>query len=120
MRRCEADDAVHQVASGDLVFCQSKNGTSSHELGRALGVTQKTKWFMFHRIREAMKTDDGAAFKGAVEADETFVGGKVRTNYFSKSGFRKLQHGPATGKTQDADKRELPEGWFEGGHSDRA
>jgi transposase-like protein len=81
------------------LLANTKNGTSSHELGRALGVTQKTAWFMFHRIREAMKTDDGAAFSGEVEADETFVGGKVRTNYFSKSGFRKLKHGPATGKT---------------------
>lgn len=81
------------------LLANTKNGTSSHELGRALGVTQKTAWFMFHRIREAMKTDDGAAFAGEVEADETFVGGKVRTNYFSKSGFRKLAHGPATGKT---------------------
>lgn len=80
-------------------LANTKNGTSSHELGRALGVTQKTAWFMFHRIREAMKNDDGAAFKGEVEADETFVGGKTRTNYFSKSGFRKLAHGPATGKT---------------------
>lgn len=35
-----------------------KNGISSHELGRALGVTQKTAWFMLHRIRTAMETDD--------------------------------------------------------------
>ncbi len=81
------------------LLANTKNGTSSWELHRALGVTQKTAWFMFHRIREAMKTDDGAAFTGEVEADETFVGGKTRTNYFSKSGFRKLKHGPATGKT---------------------
>jgi transposase-like protein len=80
-------------------LANTKNGTSSHELGRALGVTQKTAWFMFHRIREAMKTDDGAAFKGEVEADETFVGGKTRTGHITKSGFRKLEHGPATGKT---------------------
>ena len=81
------------------LLANTKNGTSSHELGRALGVTQKTAWFMFHRIREAMKDGEGAAFSGEVEADETFIGGKVRTNYFSKSGFRKLAHGPATGKT---------------------
>jgi len=81
------------------LLANTKNGTSSHELGRALGVTQKTAWFMFHRIREAMKDGEGAAFSGEVEADETFVGGKQRTNYFSKSGFRKLEHGPATGKT---------------------
>jgi transposase-like protein len=80
-------------------LANTKNGTSSWELHRALGVTQKTAWFMFHRIREAMKDGEGAAFSGVVEADETFVGGKTRTNYFSKSGFRKLAHGPATGKT---------------------
>lgn len=40
------------------VWCiaNAKNGISSHELGRALGVTQKTAWFMLHRIREAMRT----------------------------------------------------------------
>lgn len=81
------------------LLANTKNGTSSHELGRALGVTQKTAWFMLHRIREAMKDDSNTAFAGEVEADETFVGGKRRTNYISKSGFRKLEHGPATGKT---------------------
>lgn len=40
---------------------------------------------MFHRIREAMKIDDGAAFKGDVEADETCVGRKLRTNYFPRA-----------------------------------
>src|SRR5579884_2313757 len=81
------------------LLANTKNGTSSHELGRALGVTQKTAWFMFHRIREAMKDGAGAAFSGEVEADETFVGGKVHTGHITKSGFRKLAHGPATGKT---------------------
>lgn len=40
------------------VWCiaNAKNGISSHELGRALGITQKTAWFMLHRVREAMKT----------------------------------------------------------------
>src|SRR5579864_8527288 len=59
------------------LLTNTKNGTSSWELSRALGVTQKTAWFMFHRIREAMKEGEGAAFKGEVEADETFVGGKT-------------------------------------------
>lgn len=80
------------------LLANTKNGTSSHELGRALGITQKSAWFVFHRIREAMKTE-GGIFSGEVEADETFVGGKVRTHWRSRSGFRKLQHGPAQGKT---------------------
>ncbi|MBC5829868.1 MAG: IS1595 family transposase [Candidatus Eremiobacteraeota bacterium] len=81
------------------LLANTKNGTSSHELGRALGVTQKTAWFMFHRIRQAMREVGAPQFSGEVEADETFIGGKHQTNYFSKSGFRKLEHGPSTGKT---------------------
>lgn len=61
------------------VWCVAncKNGISSHELGRALGVTQKTAWFMLHRIREAMRTGTFRKLGGTVEADETFVGGKA-------------------------------------------
>jgi len=61
-----------------LVNC--KNGVSSYEIHRALGVTQKTAWFMLHRIRLAMQTGSFAKFGGSggeVEADETFVGGKI-------------------------------------------
>jgi transposase-like protein len=59
-----------------------KNGVSSYEIHRAIGVTQKTAWFMVHRIRLAMQTGTfekkmgGAG--GAVEADETFIGGLSR------------------------------------------
>jgi transposase-like protein len=62
------------------VWCiaNAKNGISSHELGRALGVTQKTAWFMLHRIREAMKTRSFRKLEGEVETDETFIGGKAR------------------------------------------
>ena len=55
-----------------------KNGISSYELGRALGVTQKTAWFMTHRIRLAMQAVDDRKFSGHVEVDETFIGGKAR------------------------------------------
>lgn len=61
------------VAVWSIANC--KNGISSHELARALGVTQKTAWFMLHRIRKAMETDDFSRFDGEVEADETYVGG---------------------------------------------
>jgi len=57
------------------LLANSKNSVSSHELGRALGVTQKTAWFMFHRIRKAMESRSFAKLSGTVEADETFVGG---------------------------------------------
>src|SRR5437879_3630001 len=56
----------------------SKNGISSHELGRALGTTQKSAWFMLHRIRLAMQTGSFKKLNGEVEADETFVGGLGR------------------------------------------
>ena len=52
-----------------------KNGISSYEMHRALGVTQKTAWFMDHRIRLAMKTGSFVKMSGEVEADETFIGG---------------------------------------------
>ena len=59
-----------------------KNGISSLELGRKIGVTQKTAWFMTHRIRLAMQTGSfekySAKFDGAVEVDETYIGGKAR------------------------------------------
>jgi transposase-like protein len=54
----------------------SKNGISSHELARALGVTQKSAWFMLHRIRLAMQRES-IMLSGEVEVDETFVGGKA-------------------------------------------
>ena len=56
----------------------AKNGISSHELARALGITQKSAWFMLHRIREALRGDEsfklGGSDGGPVESDETFVG----------------------------------------------
>jgi transposase-like protein len=55
----------------------SKNGISSHELARSLGTTQKSAWFMLHRIREAMRRGSIERFVGHVEVDETYVGGKA-------------------------------------------
>jgi transposase-like protein len=55
-----------------------KNGISSYEMHRALGVTQKTAWFMDHRIRLAMKTGSFLKMSGEVEADETFIGGLAK------------------------------------------
>jgi transposase-like protein len=60
------------------MIVNAKNGISSCELARALGVTQKTAWFMLHRIRLAMQNGDFEKLSGEVEADETYVGGKVR------------------------------------------
>src|SRR5437868_4505173 len=62
----------------------SKNGISSHELGRALGVTQKSAWFMLQRIRLAMQTGSFLKFSGTVEVDETYIGGKARNMHRSR------------------------------------
>jgi transposase-like protein len=65
-----------------LVNC--KNGISSYELGRALGVTQKTAWFMLSRLRLALQSEDGGKLGGTVEVDETFIGGKARYMHVAK------------------------------------
>jgi transposase-like protein len=55
----------------------AKNGISSHELARSLGITQKSAWFMLHRIRLAMQTGTFEKLNGEIEVDETFVGGRA-------------------------------------------
>src|SRR6266567_1414768 len=57
------------------MLANCKNGVSSHEIGRALNVTQATGWFMLQRIRHAMHTGTINKMTGAIEADETFIGG---------------------------------------------
>jgi len=68
-----------------------KNGISSCEVSRDLGVTQKSAWFMLHRIRLALH-DDGFGKLGGkgseVEVDETFIGGKARNMHLSKRAQR--------------------------------
>jgi transposase-like protein len=60
------------------MIANDKNGISSWELHRGLGVTQKTAWFMLQRIRLAMQTGTFEKAAGQVEVDETFIGGKAR------------------------------------------
>ncbi len=62
------------------VWCvtNAKNGISSYELARSLGVTQKSAWHMLHRIRLAMQEQSFTKMSGTIEADETFVGGKAK------------------------------------------
>jgi transposase-like protein len=59
------------------MLANCKNEISSYELARGLGVTQKTGWFMLHRIRLAMQTKSFKKWGGVVEADETYMGGKA-------------------------------------------
>jgi len=88
-----------------IVNC--KNGISSYELAKALGVTQKSAWFMLHRIRVALKEPYsifkmGGPESGGVEVDESFVGGKVRNMHKArrvKFAAEGGHTGGATGKT---------------------
>ena len=73
------------------MIANCKNGVSSYEISRALGVTQKTAWFMLHRIRLAMQSGSFVKMGGSgseVEVDETFIGGKARNMHKSKRAVR--------------------------------
>jgi transposase-like protein len=68
------------------LLSNTSKGISSVQLAKHLGVTQKTAWFMAHRIRKAHKDNRGLV-TGTVEADETFVGGKSKNMHASKRKF---------------------------------
>jgi hypothetical protein len=65
-----------------------RNGVSSYEIARAIGVTQKSAWFMLARLRLAMKEDHKHTFGGywqnPIEVDETYIGGKARNKHLSQ------------------------------------
>jgi transposase-like protein len=60
------------------MLVNDKNGISSYEVARALGVTQKTAWFMMHRLRVAVQRGSLIKLRGEVEVNETFIGGSAR------------------------------------------
>ncbi len=66
------------------LISNAKNGISSCELHRTLGVTQKTAWFMLQRIRLALQNGSIVKIGGHVEVDETFIGGKARNMHKGK------------------------------------
>ena len=75
-----------------------KNGISSYELHRDIEVTQKTAWFMLHRVRLAMQTGSfNAPLSGEIEVDETFIGGKARNMHANKRA-EKIHGRGTTGK----------------------
>ena len=84
------------VAMWMLANC--KNGVSSYEIARALEVTQKTAWFMLHRIRYAQHHGTINKMSGIVEADETFIGGKARNMHTDRRLTKIHGRGPE-GKT---------------------
>ena len=80
------------------LIANAKNGISSYEVHRALNVTQKTAWFMLHRIRLAMQTGTFERLSGEVEIDETFIGGAARFMHKSVKA-RKITGTGGAGKT---------------------
>ncbi len=66
------------------MIANDKNGISSYEVHRALDITQKSAWFLMHRIRLAMQTGTFEKFSGQVEADETYIGGLARNMHRDK------------------------------------
>jgi transposase-like protein len=84
------------------LIANAKNGVSSHEVGRALGVTQKTAWFMLHRIRLAMKAGTFVKLSGQVEADETWIGPDTRKMHAKRLEARRKASGKEEGKVSQA------------------
>ncbi len=75
-----------------------KNGVSSYEIHRELGITQKSAWFLLQRVRLAMQAESLDKFEGPVEVDETFIGAKARNMHKSKKE-RLVKGRGASGKT---------------------
>lgn len=76
------------------MIVNAKNGVSSYEIHRALGVTQKTAWFMMHRIRLCLqKGSIDRKLMGDVEADETYIGGQARNMHKDKQIKMKRSEG---------------------------
>jgi transposase-like protein len=72
-------------------MCSSKKGISAHQIHREYGLTYEAAWFMCHRIRWAMTEKDGSLLSGVVEADETYVGGKLRGHVADRSDLTQGQ-----------------------------
>jgi transposase-like protein len=80
-----------------FMLTASKNGVAAFELHRTLGVTNKTAWFLFHRIREAMKFGPLAdLFHGTIIADEAYIGGDPKNRH---ANAYKERDGRGTEKT---------------------
>ena len=76
------------------MLANCKNGVSSYEVARALEVTQKTAWFMMHRIRYAQHHGTISKMSGEIEADETFIGGAARFMHKHKREEKIHRRGP--------------------------
>lgn len=114
------------LATWMVINC--KNGVSSYEIHRDIGVTQKSAWFMLHRIRLAMQGDTVGNFGGqgeTIEVDETYIGGLARNMHKAKreskyraggggktAVFGLMQRNPAKGKSK-IHAQVVPDQWKE-------
>lgn len=71
----------------------AKNGISSYELHRALGITQKSAWYLGHRIRLSLHRGSIDKMSGTCEADETYIGAKARNMHFHKKIEKNIKTG---------------------------
>lgn len=94
------------VFAAIYLAANSKKGISSIQLGKHLGITQKSAWLLLHKVREMFRDKSPQMLVGAVEADETAVGGKEKNKHQSKSakekrlkklGLEKLPRGTQAG-----------------------
>jgi hypothetical protein len=94
--------SVEKWLAAIWMIANCKNGISSYEIHRALGITQKSAWFVLHRVRLAMEIGSfEKTMLGPVEADESFIGGKVKNMSKAKRAERAKGRG-GIGSTRKA------------------
>jgi len=81
------------------LIVNAKNGISSYELHRAIGITQKSAWFVLHRIRVAMTVGSIEKLSGTIEADETYIGGDSKNMHLDKRKERVKKTGSTAHKS---------------------
>ena len=79
--------------AANYLLLSSKKGISSLQLHRQLGITQKTAWFVLHRLREMLKDKAPQVLRGTAQIDETYVGGKITNKHKSKIAKIKAANG---------------------------
>lgn len=87
------------------LIVNAKNGISSYEIHRSIGITQKSAWFLLHRIRKAMQKGTFKKLVGEIEVDETYIGAKARNMHRGTLAKRVEQFAtPHTGRNQNIGK----------------